>query len=386
MSSSFIVKLPPEDTLLRDLAFSSFLYMRERCVAWGIDLRLAQDSLILGASSDAPIIDAFRTLFLDAAKVAEERSNRVRIGILRNDQQILARLIGEKPEGLTYLDAIARFLKACASSDIELASLSQVRIDGKGITLGKGVLSALNFLTSERYEYGLEFWKLNYKFKLHVELDKMWYALILAGFAFAASAFTDNELLLIYLPEDFIHSAYVESRIHEAIRSNFDGLHNFHRKAGDIIYEEWCSVEPYPAFLLLLSLNIAKVARDVNALYILGSLPLALCRIRRTGNVFTMIEKKRANIFELIRFATKLAKEEKSIDELIYICRRTIQLKGKPVLRKGEATFSDHNRFCTLLVQAIQGAFSPYEVVYYGARYLSISKELLRAILNAIIK
>jgi hypothetical protein len=105
-----------------------------------------------------------------------------------------------------------------------------------------------------------------------------------------------------------------------------------------------------------------------------------------------MVEKRRAELFDALKFATKLmmmkevAKEgEQLVEGLANIARRTLHLGGGVARqRKGEADFTVYNRFCTLLFQAIQGAYSPYEVVYYGARYGLISRELAEGIIRAL--
>lgn len=389
MNFSLTVKLPPEDTILRDLALTSLIYVRERGFVHGVNIEWAWDTLSISAPSSASIIDVFKSLFEDAADVANQKTKRMRLGILRNDQQILTKLMGEKPQGLTYLDAIERFLRAYVLSDIDLSSLSQVQVGNRGITLGKGGFAALNFLTSERYEYGLEFWKLNYRLRFQIELDRIWYALILAGFALTASAFINNEVLLIYLPEDFIHNVYTNSKIFEVMKSDFEGLRGLHKKVSNTIYERGCVSEPFPSFVLFLCLNLLKEAKILGTLSMLNSLPLALCRIRRVGNVFTMVEKRRAELFDVMKFVVRLAMAKKgleAINELRDKSERALRLGSMIMPREGEADFTVYNRFFTMLLQAIQGAYSPYEAVYYGARHQLISMDLSRAIIHAFSK
>lgn len=384
---SLTVKLPPEGTLLRDLAVTSLLYVSECLYISGcpdVSVEWQSDVVMISASTQAPITDAFRSLYEEAAEIAEQRVGRIRLGMLQNDQQVMSKLLRHGAKGFTYLDAIKDFLRAYLQRQPTLSSLNQVVVGVGGMVLGQGGFVALNPLVAERYEYGLEFWRLNYSRKFRVELDETWYALVLAGLALTASAFVNDELLIIYLPEELIRIPRT-SKIFEVVREAFGGLKGLHKEASKIVYEERCLTEPFPAFVMLLSCNLAKKAREFKTLYILNSLPIALCRLRRAGNVFTMVDKRRAELFDVVRFTAKLAKEDTQlIDELIRVCRRTLQLAMGIPRRGDEPDFTVYNRFCTLLLQAIQGAYPPYDIAYYGARYQLISKPLTEAIIRAL--
>jgi len=394
MSQEFtlIVKLPPENTLLRDLAVTSLAYISEYGNAEGVRVDFLHDMVKISAQTRQIALDPFKSLYQEAANIADRKATKIRLGILRNDQQILSKLLKKEVKGFTYLDVIRDFLHAYSIMNFDLSSLSRVEVSDEGIRLGQGDFSAINPLISERYEHGLEFWRLNYRRKLQIRLDEAWYALILAGFALTAVSFIGDDLLIIYPPEDFIHVAETPSKIFEVLKA-LGRLEGFHKKVCEIAFEEWCPVEPFPAFILLVSLNLVKKAEDVSALYMLNySLPLAFYKLRRTGNVFSMVEKRRAELFDTLKFATKLmmmkeiAKEGwQLVEDLANIARRTLHLGGGVAKqRRGEADFTVYNRFCTLLFQAIQGAYSPYEVVYYGARYGLISRELAEEIIRAL--
>jgi hypothetical protein len=392
MSGGFtlVIKLPPEETLLRDFAITSLAYVKEYGDVENVQVEFLLDKIRVSAQSQEAVLDIFRALYQDAANIADNKVKKIHLGILQNDQRILSELLRRREvEGFTYLDVVRDFLNAYALSDIDLLSLGQVKMNARGIRLGKGNFAAVNWLTSERYEYGMEFWRLNYRRRLQIRLDETWYALILAGFALSVSSFIGNDLIIVYLPEDFIYSVKSPSKIFEALEA-LGKLRGYHRKLSEIIYEEWCPPEPFSAFTLLISLNLVMRAEDVSALYLLNySLPLALCRLRRTKNVFTMIEKRRTELFDTLKFATKLIMMENGkelVEELANIAKRTLHLGGDIAKkRKNEADFTVYNRFCTLLLQAIQGAYSPYEIVYYGTRYHIIrDTDLAEGIIHAL--
>jgi len=398
MSQRFtlIVKLPPENTLLRDLAVTSLAYISEYGAVQDVRVDFLHDIVKISAQTRQTVLDLFKSLCQEAANIANQKATKIRLGILRNDQQILSKLLKKEVRGFTYLDVLRDFLHAYSTADFDLssrlsASLGRVEVGDKGIKLGQGDFAAINLLISERYEHGLEFWRLNYRRELRIRLDEAWYALVLAGFALTVASFIGDELLIIYLPEDLIRAAESPSKIFEVLK-DLGKLKGFHKKVCEIAFEEWCPTEPFLAFILLISLNLVEGAKDTEALYMLNySLPLAFCKLRRAGNVFTMIEKRRAELFDALKFATKLMMKETAkegprlLRELANIARRTLHLGGGIVRqRRGEADFTVYNRFCTLLFQAIQGAYSPYEIVYYGARYGLISKELAEGIIRAL--
>jgi hypothetical protein len=393
MSQEFtlIVKLPPENTLIRDLAVTSLAYISEYGVVQGVRVNFLHDMVKISAQTRQAILDLFKSLYREAANIANQKAIKIRLGILRNDQQVLSKLLKREVRGFTYLDALRDFLHAYSTASFNLSSLSRIEVSDKGIELGQGDFAAINLLTSERYEHGLEFWRLNYRRGLQIRLDETWYALVLAGFALTVASFIEDELLIIFLPEDLIRVAESPSKIFEVLR-DLGKLEGFHKKVCEIAFEEWCPIEPFPAFILLISLNLVERAENTEALYMLNySLPLAFCKLRRVGNVFTMIEKRRAELFDALKFVTKLVMKEtvkeemRLVRELANIARRTLHLGGGIARqRRGEADFTIYNRFCTLLFQAIQGAYSPYEVVYYGARYGLISEELAEGIICAL--
>jgi hypothetical protein len=393
MSQEFtlIVKLPPENTLLRDLAVTSLAYIGEYGTVQGVQVDFLRNMVKISAKTRQIALDPFKSLYQEAANIADQKATKIRLGILRNDQQILSKLLKREVRGFTYLDVVGDFLHAYSTMNFDLFSLSRVEVSDEGVKLGQGDFVAINPLIGERYEHGLEFWRLNYRRKLQIRLDETWYALILAGFALTVASFIENDLLIIYPPEDFIHMARPPSKIFEVLKV-LGKLKGFHKKVCEIAFGEWCPIEPFPAFILLISLNLVEGAEDREALYMLNySLPLAFCKLRRTVNVFTMVEKRRAELFDVLKFATKLMMREAAkerlqlLRELANIARRTLHLGGGfAKQRKGEADFTVYNRFCMLLFQAIQGAYSPYEVVYYGSRYGLISKELAEGIIRAL--
>jgi|GEM_PF-4251331 len=397
MSQEFtlIVKLPPENTLLRDLAVTSLAYINEYGGAEGVQVDFLHDMVKIRAQTRQIALDLFRSLYQEAAIIADQKATKIRLGILRNDQQILSKLLKREVKGFTYLDVIRDFLHAYSIMDFDPHPLSRVEVGDEGIRLGQGNFTAINPLICERYEHGLEFWRLNYKRKLQIRLDEAWYALILAGFALTVTSFIGDDLLLIYPPEDFVYVAETSSKLFEVLKA-LGKLEGFHKKVCEIAFEEWCPVEPFPAFILLVSLNLVKKAEDTSALYTLNySLPLAFSKLRRAGNVFSMVEKRRAELFNTLKFAIKLMMKNiekeglRLVEELANIARRTLHLGGGiSKRRKDEVDFTVYNRFCTLLFQAIEGAYSPYEVVYYGARYGDkhglISRELAEGIIRAL--
>jgi hypothetical protein len=379
------IKLPPEDTLLRDLTVTSLSYISEFGEVHNTKVDFLGDVVRVNAPTRQAALEPFMSLFEYAANIADQKARSMRIGMLRNDQTILSKLLRKGVKGYTYLDAIKDFLQTCASTeDLDFSSLSYVEVSDGGIKLGRGYFAAINPLISERYEHGLEFWRLNYSRELQVRLDETWYALILAGFALAAASLVGNDLLIIYLPEDLIYAARSSGKIFEALKA-LGNLHGFHGKVGEIVHGERCSTEPFPAFVLLVSLSLIKKAEDVGALYMLEySLPLAFCKLRRAGNVFTMLEKRRVELFDTLKFATKLMREGgQLVEKLTSVARRTLRLgEGIAIRRKNEADFTVYNRFCTLLLQAIQGAYPPFEVAYYGARYDLIDRELTEGLIH----
>ena len=374
---TLIVKLPPEGTLLRDLVVTSLAYIREFGYDQNVEVSFEGSAVKISAQSRDTILDLFKGLYREAAHVADAKSERIRLGILLNDQRILSRLLKREVKGLTYLDAIRDFLYAHASTDLDLSSLKDVEVRDRGIKLGQGNFATINPLVSERYEHGLEFWRLNYERKLEVLLNEEWYALTLAGFAFATASFIDGDLLMVYLPEHFVASE-VPEKLLKAL-GEVHGPHSLQKKVNKIVYEEQHPAEPFSAFVLLVSLNLVKGAENSPVLYAHRySLPLALCKLRRANNVFTMLEKKQAELFDTLRFAARLMKEGvELVEELIRVARRTLSL------RLG-AEFTIYNRFCNLLLQSIQGAYSPYEVAYYGARNGLMSYSLVKGIISAL--
>ncbi|MEM3489761.1 MAG: hypothetical protein QXO75_08950 [Nitrososphaerota archaeon] len=168
-------------------------------------------------------------------------------------------------------------------------------------------------------------------------------------------------------------------------------MSSLREKINDVFYEARSIGEPFPATMLLLSLKLSRAARDSGSLDILrseniSSLPLSLCRLRRTQRVFVTVDKRRVELCKALKFSSDLTmKSDKSVNELEGICKRTIQLASnrfKP--RPNEPDFTVYNRFTTLLLQAIEQAYSVYEVVYYGSRYGLLSRTLGENIIEAI--
>lgn len=354
MQAELDIALPPEGMLIRDLTLTALVHMLGT-----LDLELLHDKVVLSASTQAKIDDCFRSLYGTASNVIRKRA-RMRVGMIKNDQQVLSRLLNKDIEGYTYLDAFKDFLDARRVTSLNLPSLGRLAIDEKSITLGGGKYAALNLLISEKYERGTEFWRLNYRSKLDVRLDEEWYSLILAGLSLTMSAYVDDDVIITYFPEDFVRAA---SRLGELpmIPSILPGLHE---KISDIVHNSWSNVEPFTAFVLFIAFNLAKDERVSDVVSQLRRLPLAICRLRRSGNVFTMIDKRRAELFDALRLAYRAQEKAGPLyDRLIRICSEA--------LRTAElgAEFTIYNRFCTLLYQAVHGAYDPYEVVYYGARH-----------------
>ncbi|MEM2128514.1 MAG: hypothetical protein QXN86_02505 [Candidatus Methanomethylicaceae archaeon] len=391
MDAPLVVKLPPEGTLLRDFVLASLNFLREES---HIDLEWLGDEVRINASSRR-LETAFRSLYEVSAKLAENKAKRIRLaGILPNDRGILSELLNVKKDGIpsTYLDAIAAFLKK-SYKNVTFSSLNKLERRANGIKLGDGSFSALNFLVTEKYEHGLEFERLNLKLKFNIELDKAWYSLVLAGFVWCISTRLDEDILFSCFPEDFILLERINARMFSAIRRAFGGLSSLGEKINGLFYEAGSIGEPFPATVLLISLRLSKAARDSGSLDILrsediSSLPLSLCRLRRTQRVFITVDKRRVELCKALKFSSNLAmksKSDKSVNELEGICKRTIQLASnrfKP--RPNEPDFTVYNRFTTLLLQAIEQAYSVYEVVYYGSRYGLLSRALGEDIIEAI--
>jgi len=383
---SSIVRLPPEGTLLRDLAVTSLAYVSEYGDVCNVEVDFLWDAVKVSAPTPQAALDPFRSLYKAAADIAAQKAKEIRLGVLRNDQQILSKLLRKPVKGFTYFDAIKDFLYAYLTREPDLSPFSRVEVGARGIELGEGRFAAINPLVSERYEHGLEFWRLNYSRELQVRLDEAWYALILAGFALAAASFVGDDLLLIYLPEDLVRTMRSLGKAFEVLKA-LGRLQGLHGKLSAIVREERCSTEPFPAFVLLVSLKLVERAEDRGALYDFNySLPLAYSRLRRAGNVFTMVEKRRAELFDTIKFAVKVAREDvRLVEELLDRARRTLHLgAGVATRRKDEPDFTVYSRFFTLLLQAIHGAYPSHEVAYYGARYDLISGELVEGIIRAL--
>ena len=377
----FTIRLPPEGTLLRDLTMTSLSYIHEHGRE---DLKLSfeGDVVRIRTWSTQVFSDSFKGLYEEAANIASVKSEKIRLGLLLNDRGVLSKLLKKELKGFTYLDAIRDFLQARARKDPDFLSLSTIEVRGDEIRLGRGgFVPAINPLVSERYEHGLEFWKLNYARKLRIVLDEEWYAMVLAGFALAIASLVNGDLLMVYLPEDFMMRG-VPDKLFEVLKAlgGLRGFYGLQKKVNGVIYRRQCPAEPYSAFLLFTSLNLVKEAQDISALYVHNhSLPLALCKLRRSGNVFTMMERKRAELFDALRFAARLMREgEGLVEELLEVVERALSL------RMG-AELTTYHRFCNLLLQSIQGAYSPYEVAYYGARSdLIHDHKLVRGIINAL--
>lgn len=381
MDGSLVIKLPPEGTLIRDFILTSLNVLGE--MESRINFEWLGDEVKINASPRI-LETAFRSLYEESAKLAENKAKRIRLGILVNDKNVFSKLLDIKKDKVTgtYLDMIAAFLKE-SSNSIKLSTFNKLEKRANGIKFGNGGLVALNFLTAEKYEHGLEFGRLNLRLKFRIELDKEWYQLVLAGFAWCISAQLDKDVLFSYLPESYIQLEQMNIKLFNAIKRTFDGLSGLRRRINGTLYETGSIGEPFPATVLLLSLRLSKEAKDNGSLDILrsediNSLPLLLCRLRRTSRTFNIVDKRYVELRGALNFSSNLAKiNDKSVEELEGICRRTIQLAGSRFRpRRGEPDFAVYNRFTTLLLQAIEQAYSVYEIIYYGSRYGIISREL----------
>lgn len=376
MSYRLTVKLPPEGTLIRDLTVLSLVYVKENVdrVEW------QGDRVILEAASQGAAADAFEALYEHAAEVARSKASKVKVGLLRNDQSVFSRLTGMRYA--TYLEAVSGFLLAHKNKGLNLSSLSYVSLSANELRLGIGDgFPALNPLVSEKYEYGLEFGRLNLKRKFVVKLDEEWYALVLSGLAFSVSSFVNDDLLLTCMPEHALHVLY--SRAFRVLEEAYVSLRDLHSGVREAIYSDNVAMDPLPAFVLLLALSLAGKARDLRALHSLDRLSFVFYKLRRSNNVFTLVGKHLVELLDLVLFAARLVEASRGlVSELARVARRTIELSFRAP-RRDEPDFTVYNRFCTLLVQAIQGAYSIHEIVYYGARYGLISDELAKGILYA---
>jgi hypothetical protein len=389
MNEPLVVKLPSEGTLMRDFVSVSLNCIGEE--ESRVNLEWLGDEVKITASMRR-LETAFRSLYERSANLAKKKAEEVRIGILRNDKNVFLRLLGAKKDKDigTYLDAATTFLKK-SSYDIELSSFNKLERHANGIKLGDGGFAALNFLVAEKYECGLEFERLNFRLRFKIELDKAWYSLVLAGFALCTSTKVDEDILFTYPPEDFIRSGQTNTRLFDAIRKSFGGFSGLQEKTNNALYDARCIGEPFPATMLFLSLKLSEEAKKIGSLDILrsediNSLPLSLCRLRRTGNVFTIVNRRRVELCNVLRFSSNLAmRNDRSVEELGRICRRTIQLaSGRFRPRRDEPDFTVYNRFTTLLLQAIEQAYSPYEIVYYGSRYGLLSRTLGEDIIGVL--
>lgn len=389
MKVPLVIKLPPEGTLMRDFILASLNSLREK--ESRINLEWLGDEVKIDASTRI-LETAFRSLYEESAELAKNKAERIRLGILMNDRGVFSKLLHVKRDKVTgtYLDVIAAFLKK-SSGDMKLSTLNKLERHANGIKLGNGGFIALNFLAAEKYEYGLEFGRLNLKLKFKIELDETWYPLVLAGFAWCISTQLGEDVLFSCLPEDFIRSEQINIGMFSAIKKVFGGLSSLREKINNALYEVGSVGEPFPATVLLLSLRLSKTAKDNGSLDILrsediNSLPLSLCRLRRTQRAFIIVDKRHVELCKVLKFSSDLAiKNDKSVEELGRICRRTIQLaSGRFRPSRGELDFTVYNRFTTLLLQAIEQAYSVYEVVYYGSRYGLLSRTLGEDIIGAL--
>ncbi|MEM2112350.1 MAG: hypothetical protein QXX08_10835 [Candidatus Bathyarchaeia archaeon] len=388
MKEPLVVKLPSEGTLMRDFVSVSLNYIGEES---HVNLEWLGDEVKITASMRL-LETAFRSLYERSADLAKKKAEGVRMGILRNDKNVFLRLLGTKKDKDigTYLDVATTFLKK-SSYDIKLSSFNKLERHANGIKLGDGGFAALNFLVTEKYECGLEFERLNFRLRFRIELDKAWYSLVLAGFALCTSTKVDEDILFVYPPEDFIRLGQTNIRLFDAIRRSFGGFSGLQEKTNNVLYDARCIGEPFPATMLFLSLKLSEETKKNGSLDILrsediNSLPLSLCRLRRTGNVFTIVDRRRVELSNVLRFSSNLAmRNDRSVEELGRICRRTIQLaSGRFRPRRDEPDFTVYNRFTTLLLQAIEQAYSAYEIVYYGSRYGLISRTLGEDIIGAL--
>ncbi|MEM2173314.1 MAG: hypothetical protein QXS66_08800 [Thermoproteota archaeon] len=380
MKESLSIKLPPEGTLIRDFILTSLSYLREKEPR--INLEWLEDDVKVNAS---PLVleTAFRSLYGESAELAKNKVKKIRLGIIPNDKNAFSKLFGVKKDKVTgtYLDVMAKLLEK-SSKNIKLSTLSKLERHARGIRFGDGGIVALGFLVAEKYEYGLEFGRLNFRLKFNIELDEAWYPLVLAGFVWCISTRLGEDTLFTFFPEDFIKLEQMNTKIFNVIKRAFGGLSILQEKINDTLCEVESIGEPFPATVLLLSLRLSKIAKDNGSLSIIGSedfnsLPLSLCRLRRTPKTFVIIDKRRAEISRVIKFSSSLAmKSDKSVNNLERICRRTIQLASGFRPRPDEPDFTVYNRFTTLLLQAIEQAYSIYEVVYYGSRYGLLSRTL----------
>ncbi len=389
MKTPLVIKLPPEGTLIRDFVLTSLNCLREK--ESHINLEWLGDEVKIDASTRI-LETTFRSLYEESAKLAKDKAERIRLGILLNDKGIFSRLLGVKKDEVTgtYLDVIAEFLKI-SSQNIKLSTLSKFERYAKGIKLGNGGFAALNFLTVEKYEHGLEFGRLNLRLKFKIEFDEAWYPLVLAGFIWCISTQLGEDILFSYLPEDFIQSGQINIEMFNTIKKAFGGLFGFREKINKILYEARSIGEPFPATLLLLSLELSRIAKEDGLLYILRnenihSLPLSLCRLRRMPRAFVIVDKRRVELSRVLKFSSDLVmRNDKSVKELEEICRHTIQLaSGRFRQKRNEPDFTVYNRFTTLLLQAIEQAYSVYEVVYYGSRYGLLSRTLGEDIIETL--
>ena len=388
MRTPLVIKLPPEGTLIRDFVLASLNYLKER----GSHVTLERLGDEVKISAPTRVLEAaLRSLYEESAKLAENKAERIRLGVLRNDKGILSKLLNVTKDKITgtYLDVAAEFLKK-SSDDIELSALNKLERHSRGIRLGNGGLAALNFLTAEKYECGLEFGRLNIRLEFKIELDKTWYQLVLAGFVWCISTQLDEDILFSYLPEDFIWSEQINIEMFNVIKKVFGNLSALQKSLNDTLHEVRSVGEPFSPTILLLSLRLSKAAKDSGSLDALktsiNSLPISQCRLRRMPRTFVIIDKRRVELCRVLKFASDLAmKDDESVRELEEICRRNIQLaSGRFRPRKNEPDFTVYNRFTTLLLQAIEQAYSVYEVVYYGSRYGLLSKTLGENIIDVL--
>lgn len=387
MRPLLVVKLPPEGTLMRDFILASLNYLKER--ESRINLEWLGDEVKIDASMRI-LETTFRSLYEESAELAKNKAKRIRLGVLQNDKGIFSRLLNVEKVAGTYLDLIAEFLKK-SSENIKLSTLSKLERYAKGIKLGNGGFAALNFLTAEKYEYGLEFGRLNLRLKFKIEFDEAWYPLVLAGFIWCISTQLSEDILFSYLPEDFIRSEQINIEMFNTIRKVFGGLFGLQEKINNTLYEVASIGEPFPATILILSLRLSRIAKEDGLLDILrsediNSLPLSLCRLRRMQKTFIIVDKRRVELSRILKFSSDLAmKNDESVKELEEICKRTIQLaSGRFRQRSDEPDFTVYNRFTTLLLQAIEQAYSIYEVVYYGSRYGLLSRTLGEDIIGTL--
>jgi len=389
---------PPPTLFIRDLAAASSFALSLEARELGLSVEWSNDVLVIEGDGEL-LAESLRMTFDSSIKSLEDLSNYTRVPSLhQNDTGAWRKrlsMLGPPPPD--YIGFAGRVLKWALNAlskgklDIFVKELGEVKVEGRDVILGSGVMTNLQPFKVEKYEYGKDF--SDFKVKYDTKLGIPWLAYIMAGFSFTYSSFTAGEMLFslvhdrllgaalrdpAFLRDIVISLKYKPSRLHEAFLGP-KGLLSYPRRLK-------LSPDPLHAYLLLLACTLVK---DFLAKPLKESLPFMLARVAFTGRTYTLMERSSVDIKPLVDFAIKLREEEDALDFVTTLSSCAIRLSHRPdrFCSSYMGDLSKILRATMSLYTAIIGSGDKYATIYAIARNLrggSVSSGILKAILSAL--